>query len=569
MSEARIRPQLARLWRQLEPRRRRQLALAAALLLLSGLLEMVSLAAVLPLLVALMRWGGEGRPWLVALFCLVVAATAAVRLANLWVNSRLAAAIGSDFSERALGATLELPYREHLLLDSSRLVALLAPQMRQLIQLVLLQALHVLSGAVLTAGLMVVLAVLAWRELLPALALVGGAYLLLSRLSQGRLRRNGLAAAAAQQELIRMLQDNLAGIRGVILSGQARAIAADYGAIDRRMRRQEADNVALTGLPRFVLEPLGMIGIAVVGAVLLGQGRPPVDVLPRLALLAFAAQRLLPLCQQVWAGWAALTAHLNLLEPLLPLLERPSPVALATPAPPLEGWRSFGLEGVSFRHGPGLPPLFEALDLQVERGCWLGVLGPSGCGKSTLLDLLLGLLEPEAGSLVVDGQPVPAGSVRLRRWQAGLAHVGAAVPLVPATVRANIQAGRVDAGAHDAAWLQELAEQLEITELLDRRLGEAGRLLSGGQRQRVGLARALYGGASVLVLDEATSALDLATERRLMARLRALRPDLTLLLVSHRQASLEVCDRELVLGTAVTLSAPELRDRDPWQARQS
>jgi len=415
----------------------------------------------------------------------------------------------------------------------------------------------------------VVLAVLAWRELLPALALVGGAYLLLSRLSQGRLRRNGLAAAAAQQELIRMLQDNLAGIRGVILSGQARAIAADYGAIDRRMRRQEADNVALTGLPRFVLEPLGMIGIAVVGAVLLGQGRPPVDVLPRLALLAFAAQRLLPLCQQVWAGWAALTAHLNLLEPLLPLLERPSPVALATPAPPLEGWRSFGLEGVSFRHGPGLPPLFEGLDLQVERGCWLGVLGPSGCGKSTLLDLLLGLLEPEAGSLVVDGEPVPAGSVRLRRWQAGLAHVGAAVPLVPATVRANIQAGRVDAGAHDAAWLQELAEQLEITELLDRRLGEAGRLLSGGQRQRVGLARALYGGASVLVLDEATSALDLATERRLMARLQALRPDLTLLLVSHRQASLEVCDRQLVLGTAVTLSAPELRDRDPWQARQS
>jgi ABC-type multidrug transport system fused ATPase/permease subunit len=96
---------LGRLWAQLRPVRRRQLLLASLLMLVSGALEMVSVAAVLPLLVGLMQWGQGPRPWVVLFFAVAVAASALVRSANLWVVGQLSAAIGADLGEAAFRRT--------------------------------------------------------------------------------------------------------------------------------------------------------------------------------------------------------------------------------------------------------------------------------------------------------------------------------------------------------------------------------------------------------------------------------------------------------------------------------
>ena len=544
---ASLRLPLGRLWAQLRPVRRRQLLLASLLMLVSGALEMVSVAAVLPLLVGLMQWGQGPRPWVVLLFAVAVAASALVRSANLWVVGQLSAAIGADLGEAAFRRTLTRPYREHLLLDSSRIVAILAPQQRQLITQVLQQGLQLVSAALLSLAIVVVLAVMAWRLMVPVLLVVLAGYGLLSRLGRGRLRRNGQEAVALQRILIRLIQDNLASIRSLVLRGGIERVSSRYGGSERRMRRLEASNAVLTGLPRFVLEPLGMVGIALTGLLLLERGQTPLQVLPTLGLLAFAAQRLLPLSQQIWAGWASLTGGTALLEGLLALLERGEGAPLP-PVPPLEAWDRVALDRVTFAYGPTETPVLKGLGLELERGEWLGLWGPSGCGKSTALDLLMGLLAPDQGQLLLDGQPLEPGSLALRRWQAGLAHVGASVPLVPGTVAANVLLAvegleEDQQGVDRWAELAAVADLIGLTGLLEQDLGEGGRALSGGQRQRVGLARALLAPLQVLVLDEATSALDLEGERELLCRLRAERPGLSLLLVSHRRASLEICDR--------------------------
>ncbi|MCP9917454.1 ATP-binding cassette domain-containing protein [Cyanobium sp. ATX 6F1] len=538
-------PLWGRLWRQLGRRRRRQLALASGLMLLSGALEMVSVAAVAPLLVGLMQWGQGARIWVAWLFCGAVVAAALVRLANLQVTAQLAAAIGADLGEAAFRRTLGRPYGEHLLLDGSRVVAILAPQQRQLITQVLQQGLQLVSATLLAVAIVGVLAALAWQVLLPVALVVAVSYSLLTLASRARLRRQGREAVGLQRQLIRLIQDNLAAIRSLLLRGGAETVAAGYGAIERRMRRLEAANSVLTALPRYLLEPLGMVGIAFTGLVLLARGQTPLQVLPTLGLLAFAAQRLLPLSQQIWVGWASLTSGTALLEDLLGLLERPE----ILPRPPLtalEDWRRVALEGVSFAYAPEAGPVLLGFELQLDRGEWLGLWGPSGAGKSTVLDLLLGLLPADRGHLRLDGAILEPESLPLRRWQAGLAHVGQAVPLVAGTVAANVALGAGESGL-ELAQLAALAELTGLTELLGREVGEAGRSLSGGQRQRVGLARALAAPLSLLVLDEATSALDLEAERQLLTRLRVARPHLTLLLVSHRRASLELCDRVLDL----------------------
>jgi len=549
-----ILPLLRRLGRQLQPRRRRQLLLALVLLCLAGALEMLSLAAVLPLLMGLIQWQSGARSWGVALFCLVVVLAALVRMANLKVSNRLAAAIGADLGETAFRRTLARPYRQQLSLESTQVVAVLAPQLRQLVSQVLQQGWQLLSAALLALAILATLTLLAWRLALPLVLLMGLGYLGLSVAVRGKLRRQGTEAVAQQQQLIRLIQDNLASIRDVHLRNWAVPLSRRYGLIERRMRGLEASNATLAGLPRFVLEPLGMVAIALAGQALLLQGQEVQEVLPALGLLAFVAQRLLPLGQQIWAGWAALTSGTPLLEGLLDLIERPDPADLeqapAIASPALAGWRRVALVGVDFAYGLEGGVVLRDLNLELERGHWLGIWGPSGCGKSTVIDLLLGLLPPDRGQLQLDGQGLAAGSPQLRLWQARLASVGAAVPLVPGSVRTNLELALGDAPAPPPQELDELLSLVGLDGLLERPLGESGRQLSGGQRQRLGLARALLAAPDLLVLDEATSALDLEGERRLLMRLRQRRPPLTLVMVSHRRASLELCDGVLELVSA-------------------
>ena len=534
-----------RLWAQLSPRRRRQLLLALGLMLVSGALEMLSLAAVVPLLVGLMQWGQGGRVWVLWLFCLAVSGAALVRIATLQVTLQLAGAIGADLGEAAFRRTLGRPYREQGRLESGRVVAILAPQQRQLISQVLQQALQLVSASLLGLAIALVLVVMAWRLVLPLLAVVLAIYAVLQRLLRRPLQRRGEEAMVLQRRLIQLIQENLAAIRTLLLRGGGARVAADYGALDRRMRRLEAGNGVLNGLPRYLFEPLGMVAIALTGLLLLERGQTPLQVLPTLGLLAFAAQRLLPLSQQVWTAWASLTSGKALLSSLLELLEWPEP-ALMPAVTPLPGWRRVALEGVWFAHEPDGAPVLADFHLQLERGEWLGLSGPSGAGKSTVVDLLLGLQRPERGALCVDGRPLAAGSEALRRWQAGLAHVGPLTPLVAGDVAANVRIGAAPHTLSDGE-LDELAALTGLTELLRRDPGEAGRHLSGGQRQRIGLARALATPVSLLVLDEATACLDLEAERRILEQLRRRHPALAVLLVSHRAASLELCDRVLRL----------------------
>ena len=237
------------------------------------------------------------------------------------------------------------------------------------------------------------------------------------------------------------------------------------------------------------------------------------------------------------------------------------PVALPEPA---RGEVTF--EHVSFAY-PTRPqtPALDDVSFAVHQGEKLAIVGPSGAGKSTIFHLILRFYDPTAGTVSLDGVPLPAADPAALRKRIALVPQDSVV--FAASVRDNIRFGRPDASDEEVVRAAEQALALEFVERLphgfDTQLGERGATLSGGQRQRIAIARAILRDAPLLLLDEATSSLDADSERLVQEALARLMRSRTTIVIAHRLATVLSCDRILVLdrgriveeGTHASLSA--------------
>ena len=352
----------------------------------------------------------------------------------------------------------------------------------------------------------------------------------------------------------------------MLLEGSQPAYLEIYRHADRPQRQFQAQNSFLGVFPRYGLEALGMVAIAVLGGLLVLQRGSGGAVIPLLGALALGAQRLLPALQQMYSGWASLGGSNAALAGALEMLEQPMPPQLAA-VPPLPLKQGIRLEEVRFRYGPDMPEVLQGLDLEIRRGERIGLIGSTGSGKSTTVDLLMGLLVPSAGRLLVDGEDVhdPAHPERLAAWRAAIAHVPQSIYLADSSIAENIAFG-VPKAQINLVRVKQAAQQAKIAGFIEASagsyasfVGEGGIRLSGGQRQRIGVARALYKQASILVLDEATSALDNATEQAVMEAVEKLSRELTIVMIAHRLSTVSRCDRVLRLerGVVVTNGPPQ------------
>lgn len=184
----------------------------------------------------------------------------------------------------------------------------------------------------------------------------------------------------------------------------------------------------------------------------------------------------------------------------------------------------------------GSRAVLRNVDAVVPRGAVTLLLGVSGAGKSTLLDLLLRLAEPTEGAVEANGRP--AHDFNLAQWRRCFGYVSQEVSLFNGTIRSNLLMARPEATEADLIEACRLAGAADfVTSLpagLDTHVGDRGHTLSGGQRKRIGIARALINSPSVLILDEATASIEQSLEDEILESIRAAKPDLTVLQVTHR-----------------------------------
>lgn len=315
-----------------------------------------------------------------------------------------------------------------------------------------------------------------------------------------------------------------------------------------------AANDTLSQTPLYLVEATGYTGLIAIALVLLGSSGDIAQVLPALGLYGFAAYRMLPAAQIMYRGIARLKFASAVLEHLHQDMRLPaSPLAQAEAneaiRQPLSLQHEIRLEGICYTY-PSTPdkPVLHDFNLVIPANTSVGIAGASGSGKSTLMDVMLGLLQPQAGKVYVDGVLLTPDN--LWQWHQAIGYVPQHIYLADASVAENIAFGvpkdQIDMQAVERAAQAAHIHGFVCQELPDgyaTLVGDRGIRLSGGQRQRIGIARALYTDPPILLLDEATSALDGNTEYSVNLSIHGLSGKKTIVLIAHRDTSLKVCEK--------------------------
>ena len=565
--EVDLRNLLINLWYHLSKRRRRQFKLLVGLMFVSAFAEVASLGAVLPFLGILIApervydHSFVGRmaqdmgitsadqlllPITLAFISFAVIA-GVIRIFLTWVIARYAFSTGAGIGIEVYRRTLYQPYWVHASQNSSEVISSITIKTNLVVFDVLLPLLTTISATLLIVAIMATLIAIDPVVASVAGVVFGFSYAVVTWVSRRQLSRNSYRVAQEQTQVLKALQEGLGGIRDVLLDGVQEVYCNVFRQADQTLRRAQGSNVFISLSPRYAIEALGMVVIAVLAYVLSQQVGGISTAFPVLGLLALGAQRLLPSLQQLYYSWASIVGSQASLADTLALLNQPLPEEQMQPTiTPLSFQDDVRLDGVHFRYNGETPWVLNGINLVIAKGTRVGFVGSTGSGKSTTLDLLMGLLKPTEGELLVDGQPVSGN--RLRSWQRSIAHVPQSIYLADTTLAENIAFG-IPLDKIDIDRVKRAARQAQIADYIESRpegyqthVGERGISLSGGQRQRIGIARALYKKASVLVFDEATSALDNATEQLVMDAIGMLNSDLTIVLIAHRLTTVRHCD---------------------------
>ena len=376
--------------------------------------------------------------------------------------------------------------------------------------------------------------------------LLGAAVFLVTAFMRRRLKElnksvsehDGLVSGLLQETMEKLLM-----VQAMDVSAEVERRAA--GLMDRRYEIQrKRKNAALLANTGVSLMYYGAGFLALVwGAFRMLQGQMSFGSLTAMIQLVSQLQTPFVGLSGVMPQYIAMVASAERLMELEAIQGEPAPMPEA-PEAVYDRMEAIRAEELSFSFDRD--QLLKEASFTLPKGAFAVITGPSGIGKSTLLKLLLGIFTPEQGRLVLDRGE---NALQLDRSTRKLfAYVPQGNLLLSGTLRENLTIVKPDATA------EELAQAVYVSAMddylaglpcgLDTPLGENGAGLSEGQAQRLAIARAVLGGAPILLLDECTSALDEATEEKVLQRLKAL-PNRTCIAVTHRPAAVKLCDWKL------------------------
>lgn len=560
---------LSQLLRELPRRRVRLLVFVLIASLFQGLLDIL-LVALLARLVGLLAgarledylpgikvFGGgflDQSGWIVALLIGSFWLASGVRFGVALMQSLLSAEVWNDLVNKVYDNLMRQRYdffiRQRTANLSEKFNRILNSVSTGVISPIIMIAGNIVSITSLLIGVVLVLG----AQALLVFSLMLIAYILASKIITPYLRLAIKQRIRYGRRINLLLMESLRSMREVQLYSAENYFVSRFARDGVIAKRYDRIGRLLPDVPRLVIEPAGITILFVVGIVpgmLSGDPQGIKNSIPALSAVLVALLRISGPLQSMFRSINRLRGGLPEIADALELLslkpERYLINSAGVPSPDgVMPRREIRLKEVCFTYSKDSKSVINGVNLSIPIGARIALVGRTGSGKTTLAHLLLGLFQPTAGSLLLDGievtdQEVPA-------WQANCAFVPQTIRLIDGSIRDNVAFGcDSEAIDDDLVWSALEAAQFDeyvagMTYGLYTMIGENGIKLSGGQRQRLSLARAFFRGAKVLVLDEATSALDNKTEHDVMQALDIVGRRCTTIVIAHRLSTVKKCD---------------------------
>jgi ATP-binding cassette, subfamily B, bacterial PglK len=558
-----------RVWLQFNSIRRKQFIYISILAIIVSLLEVVSIGAVLPFIAALTT-PEELFAWpevqmlaeyfeinspdellmpMTFLFILLTIFSSMFKVLLLWSQTRFSFSVGVELSNKMYAKALSRPYLISIKQNSNKTVSDIMLKAEMFVDGLILPVMIIIGAIFLLAIMMIFVIILD-----PYIAIYGvlgfaSLYMLISLGIKKRLEKYSVNILKGQDEVFIILREGFGSIRDVILDKLQGVYSKKFLRAYTLLRRNRANVVIVGSIPKYLIESIGMVIIAILAFKMTTRGVDRSFILPVLGGLALSAQRILPVLQRSFASWTSIKGSYMPIVDALELLEGldydekyKSKAEFNTNTFSFD--QAIKLENITFSYNN--TKTLDNINLQINKGECVAFIGETGCGKSTLLDIVMGLLDPNKGNLLVDGRNIVG--VNKSEWQSQISHVPQTIFLLDKTIAENIAIG-ISAKDIDLDRVIKVSHDARISDFINSLsdgyntiVGEDGCELSGGQKQRIGIARALYKKSKLIVLDEATSALDSKTEGEVLDAILK-NKERTVLMITHRSEILHKCDR--------------------------
>ncbi len=359
-----------------------------------------------------------------------------------------------------------------------------------------------------------------------------------------------------------------ASYRESVVRNRRNYYAREIGKLRFMLANTTAEMSFLPYVSKYVIETTVIIGSVLIG-VLQFILQDASHAISTLALFLAAGTRIAPAALRIQQGTITIKnglgasgSTLNLIDSLgNSLIDYSSDDTLETShvgfIPQIE------VTNISLTYPGQISPAISKVSFTVPLGESVAIVGPSGAGKTTLVDILLGVLNPDEGTVTISGLPP---MLAIPKWPGAISYVPQDVVIAEGTIRENVALGYPREEATDelvmnALRLAHLDQFVRtLSKGLDTPVGERGAKISGGQRQRLGIARAMFTRPHLLVLDEATSSLDGETEANISAAIHSLRGSTTVVMIAHRLSTVKNADTVIYLSNGEVIKTGKFEE---------
>ena len=344
-----------------------------------------------------------------------------------------------------------------------------------------------------------------------------------------------------------IINEAFGAAKEVKVSGLEKTYIDRFSNAGKIYAQAQASARIISQIPRYAIEAIAFGGIMLIILYLMVKLGNFDTALPLVSLYVFAGYRLIPAFQQIYLSFTQLSYNAPAIDKLYDDIKSLKQFDSNQNQNTILLEKFISLKNISFNYPNTKQASLKNVNIDMPAKTTVGFVGATGSGKTTTVDIILGLLEPQKGTLEIDGQVITKKNIRA--WQRSIGYVPQHIYLSDDTISANIAFGIATSEINKEA-VERAAKIANIHDFIindlpkkyQTTIGERVIKLSGGQRQRIGIARALYHNPQILILDEATSSLDNLTEQAVIDAVNILSKNITIILIAHRLNTVKNCD---------------------------